>query len=101
MLIIFNLFYFPIEITKSANSNNKSVKTRVVALFSFVPYLLGCYATFYLGFWSIKSLFSQFNTSDMLVSILFIILVFMVVSATHKISECGNNVDSETILIEE
>jgi len=66
---------------------------------AFIPYLFGCYLTFYEGLWRLIYSISPLSITALIISIIFIILGFSLVSATYKSSEFAKNVDAGSIKI--
>ena len=75
----------------------RSLAGFLIGLGGFVPNLFGCYLVFYEGFWRLRALLDGFVFSVLLVSVLYIVGGYAVVSAIYKASEFARAVDDGRI----
>jgi uncharacterized membrane protein YhdT len=61
---------------------------------SWVPYLCGCYLTFYEGFWRMRLLLEEFSIGTLLASVVFVVLGYMVVLGIYRVSELATKLDA-------
>jgi hypothetical protein len=101
LLSILILFGFSILVTKDKGEKKRGLFPMLLSFSLFVPYLYGCYLCLYEGLWRLVRTFSAFSLKSLVLSIIFTILGYKVVSATYKVTEFGRKVDSGAVRIED
>lgn len=72
--------------------NKKSFRNMFFCFFGLIPYLYGCFVTFYEGFWSLKLLFISFSWSKLIIPIIWIIIGYYIVNGIYVLTEFGNSI---------
>lgn len=80
---------FTMLIVRDAGRKQRGLLPMVVSFGALLPYVFGCYLTFYEGFWQLRVLLRRFSVGTVLVSFFFIVAGFLLVSAMYKLSEFG------------
>ena len=65
-----------------------------------LPYLFGSYLVFYMGFWSLRGLFSDFSLMTILEAVVFIVLGYNIVSGIYRVTEFVRAVSDGDITIQ-
>lgn len=95
------LLAFGLLIAIDAGRKRRGIAPMLAALGGFVPYLFGCYLVFYEGLWRLRTLVAQFSILTIILSLLFVVGGYLVVSGTYGVSEFGRRVDEGRIVIED
>ncbi len=69
------------------------------AMAGFIPYMYGCYLTFYLGFWSLKSQLEGFSLLRLTISLAWIFLGYRSVKKLWILTEVSRAIDSGKVEI--
>lgn len=93
LLSIAALFAYPARVARERGRPQRSLAGFLIGLGGLIPYLFGCYLVFYEGFWRLRSLLDGFVPSVVIVSVLYIVGGYAVVSAIYKATEFGGAVD--------
>lgn len=101
LLSILILLGFQMLVLWEKGEKKRGLFPMFLAFSVFVPYLYGCYLCFYEGLWRLVRTFSTFSLWSLVLSLLFMVLGFQVVSATYKVTEFGRKVDAGIIRIED
>ena len=91
VLVIGALLAFAGSVTYGVTilDNKKSLRNMLFAFMGFFPYLYGCFIVFYKGFWSFKFLFTSFSLGKLIIPIIWIVIGYQIVKATHILTEFG------------
>ncbi len=79
--------------------NKKSWWALLLVPLGFIPYIFGCYLCFYMGFWKLIKLFSNFSFWGLVLSLASIIFGYLIVRTIWKISEIGRAISDKRIKI--
>ena len=99
ILSILTLFAFSIFVTWDKGKKKKGIVPMLLSFSPLIAYLFGCYLFFYEGAWRLFRTFTSFSWWSLVLSLLFITLGYLTVSATHKVSEFARKIDAGTIRI--
>lgn len=94
--IVSLLLFFAVPQVMKARVIHRIIKG-IVALLLFVPFVLGCYLTFYEGFRRLRFVENDFSFGLIFAAIIYIVGGFGVVKATYNISEFGRTINAGKI----
>jgi len=99
ILSILTLFAFSVFVIWDKGKKKKGIFPMLLSFSPLVAYFFGCYLFFYEGAWRLFRTFKSFSWWSLVLSLLFITLGYITVSATYKVSEFARKIDAGTIRI--
>jgi hypothetical protein len=90
---------YPLLTSRNGDPPKRSLLGMIVGFGAFIPYILGCYMTFYEGLWRLRHLLQEFTFTTLLTSIAFVILGFSLVNGVYRVTELCYAVDKGKLIV--
>ncbi|MBX7152577.1 hypothetical protein K1X84_13125 [bacterium] len=94
-----SIFSYGVAIFNYVIPKKKSFRASLIIFSGFIPWLFGSYLTFYKGFWSLKSVFMDFQVWLLIKCVIFIISGAMLIRNFYKITQIGTDIDEGRLII--